>query len=118
MSIYIKIILVICIEIVFTIVFKLISPKDKNVKISFNLKSILKGFIERTFVTLSLLSGFPHALTLFGALKLGTRLKKADDENTQEGRKNETIYNDYYLIGNFISISLCILYYNMLKSHV
>jgi hypothetical protein len=91
----------------------LITPKEKNSSL-IDFKSILKGLIERAFLTYSLFSGFPHALTLFGALKLGTRLKRADNEKTEIGRKRERFYNDYFLIGNFISVGLSVLYFNLL----
>lgn len=71
------IITIIFLEIILTIIYTLITPKNKKVGfIDYN--SILKGLIERTFLTYSLISGYPHALTLFGALKLGTRLKHSE----------------------------------------
>lgn len=114
MSIWSKILIIIGIEILMIIIFKLITPKEKRTtKIDF--KSVFKGLVERAFLTYSLYSGFPHALTLFGALKLGTRLKSADNEKTPEGRKKESNYNDYYLIGNLISVALSIFYYQLIK---
>ncbi|MGL5276622.1 hypothetical protein SAMN04488018_12719 [Myroides marinus] len=80
--------------------------------------SVFKGGCERIFISFSLLYGFPHVLTLFGALKLGTRLKRADDEKTAEGRKRESAYNDYFLLGNFLSVGLSIVYYVLLKQYV
>lgn len=102
------------IEIVFSLIFHLIKPKFIRSK-GFDFNSFLKGLFERIFITYSLLSGLPHALTLFGALKLGTRLKRSDETTTDTGKKEEGKYNDYYLIGNLISVSMSIFYYNVLK---
>ncbi len=85
-----KIVLIAAIEIVVSVLFFRITPTDKGAK-KIDLKSLLKGWIERFFLTYSLISGFPHALTLFGALKLGTRLKSADNETTEEGRKRKAL---------------------------
>lgn len=54
------------------------------------------GIIERIFLYLCLLTEVYHGLTLFGALKIGTRIKA--DENK--------VSNDYFLIGNMISVSM------------
>ena len=114
MSLFFKILIIVMLEIALTIFYTLITPKEKKAKF-FDYKSILKGLIERAFLTYSLISGLPHVLTLFGALKLGTRLKSADNEKTDEGRKREAVYNNYYLIGNIVSVALSIFYYNLLK---
>jgi hypothetical protein len=66
---------------------------------SISTSSILKGILERAFIVFALLSGYPQALTLFAALKIGTRIK---DENR--------VSNDYYLVGNLISVTLAIAY--------
>ncbi len=58
---------------------------------------IWKGIVERSVVFFGLLSGFPHVLTVFGALKIGTRLK-VDDK----------VSNDYFLLGNLCSIGLAL----------
>lgn len=113
MTIGYKIFLIAIVEITLGIVFTAITPQDKkNGKI--DAQSLVKGIIERCFLTYSLYNSFPHALTLFGALKLGTRLKSADNENTAEGRAKESKYNDYFLIGNLLSVGLSIFYYNLL----
>lgn len=108
-----KILLMITIEIFITFIFWVIAPKNKKNNL-IDIKSILKGLLERAFLTYSLISGFPHSLTLFGALKLGTRLKSPDNEKTEEGRKEEKDYNDYYLLGNFISVTLSMMYYKII----
>ena len=62
---------------------------------STSLNSITKGILERVFLVAGILFGYPHVITAFGALKIGTRL--------HEDQKSK-ISNDYFLIGNFISI--------------
>jgi hypothetical protein len=63
--------------------------------------SILKGWIERAFLTIGLYLDIPLVLILFSALKLGTRLRQ-DDENR--------ISNDQFLIGNLLSAGASIGY--------
>jgi hypothetical protein len=63
--------------------------------------SIAKGILERAVLYIGLLYGFPHILVAFGALKLGTRL--------HEDRESK-ISNNYFLIGNLISMLLAMLY--------
>ena len=54
------------------------------------------GIIERIFLYLCIFTQVYHGFTLFGALKIGTRIKA--DENK--------VSNDYFLIGNLISVSM------------
>jgi hypothetical protein len=72
-----------------------------------NLRSFFKGIVERFFLAFALINDYPHALTLFSALKLGTRLKHKDDSS--EG------YNDFYLVGNLLSVSTAIGYVLLFK---
>lgn len=64
-----------------------------------SLRPMWNGIIERFFLYLCVLTGIYHGFTLFGALKIGTRIKA--DENK--------VSNDYFLIGNMISVSLVML---------
>jgi hypothetical protein len=57
------------------------------------------GIIERFFLYLCIFTQVYHGFTLFGALKIGTRIKA--DENK--------VSNDYFLIGNMISVSMVLL---------
>lgn len=105
---------IVLLELILAIFYSLITPKEKKQN-PIDFKAIIKGLVERAFLTYAFLNNFPHALTLFGALKLGTRLKSADNETTEEGKKSENKYNDYYLVGNFVSVCLSMVYYNLLK---
>jgi hypothetical protein len=66
-----------------------------------NVATILKGVLERTFVTIVLILGLPSALTVLGALKIATRIK---DEESK-------VSNDFFLMGNLISIIFGIIYF-------
>lgn len=63
--------------------------------------SVVKGILERAVLYIGLLHGFPQILIAFGALKIGTRLH--EDKKTK-------ISNDYFLVGNLVSILLAMLY--------
>ncbi|MFC0184100.1 hypothetical protein SAMN04515674_102356 [Pseudarcicella hirudinis] len=73
-------------------------------RIGFDFRSIIKGVIERLFLLIALVNGYAHALTFFSALKLATRLKH------EEKAENVDKYNDYYLIGNLVSVIFAIIY--------
>ena len=94
--------MIIC-EIIIGFVFSVIAQKFYK-KSEIDIKSIFKGFIERLFITLFLYNDLPHALTFFSALKLATRLKHDDASGETEK------FNNYYLIGNLVSVSLALLY--------
>lgn len=58
-----------------------------------------KGILERLVVFVGLTSGYSTVLVMFGALKLGTRLHDEGDKN---------VSNNYFLIGNFLSVLIAI----------
>ena len=72
--------------------------REKNMKVD---RAVVKGVIERLFLFPSLVYGFPQALIAFGALKIGTRFVK-------EANK---ISNDYFYIGNIVSLLIALIYY-------
>ncbi len=82
--------------IVFPIVTHYLGPEDLS---PWDLKSILKGILERLVLFTALLHDFPQILIAFAAMKLGTRL--------HEERGNE-ISNTYFLVGNLLSIFIVI----------
>lgn len=77
-------------------------------KIGLDIKSIFKGVIERLFLTISIINNIPHTITFFSALKLATRLKHNEDDNSKENS-----FNDYYLVGNLLSVLIAIGYSNI-----
>jgi hypothetical protein len=62
---------------------------------------VVKGWLERLFLFLCLVYNLPHALIAFGAIKIGTRVN--DEENK--------ISNDYFFVGNMVSLLLVVLFY-------
>lgn len=63
--------------------------------------SIGKGVLERIVLMVGLLCGYPQIIIAFGALKLGTRL---------HDKSPNPISNNYFLVGNLLSILLAMLY--------
>ncbi len=70
-----------------------------------NVKDVLKGMLERLVLIVGLMAGYPHVITAFGALKIGTRIKSEENK----------VSNDYFLIGNLISILAAIGYVATIK---
>ena len=62
--------------------------------------SIFKGLLERFLLYFALSINLTQILIVYGAIKIGTRFEK-----------NDKIKNDYFLIGNFSSIFISIVYY-------
>lgn len=67
-------------------------------------RSIIKGVIERIFLSLSMINAIYPLLTVYGALKIGTRL----------GNSHQ-VKNDYFLIGNIVSILIAMLSYAIFR---
>jgi hypothetical protein len=64
--------------------------------------AIGKGLLERFMLLVGLANGIQSIITLFGAIKIGTRLKDSNQDK---------ITNDYFLIGNFASVAIALLEY-------
>jgi hypothetical protein len=62
--------------------------------------SLFKGLLERFVLYFALTINLTQILIVYGAIKIGTRFEK-----------NDKIKNDYFLIGNFSSIFVSIVYY-------
>lgn len=73
----------------------------KTTKDKINRISILKGILERVFIVVSLHFNMAQALTLLGALKIATRIRDNEDK----------VSNDFFLLGNLISVLFGILYF-------
>lgn len=114
MSFWHFIILFISLEILLGIFYYAITPNSIRKGVLIDYKSLLKGIVERIFLMVSLINDYPHALTLFGTLKLATRLKRDNDED----KIKESTYNDFYLFGNFVSIIVAIFYVFLFKEFV
>lgn len=85
---------------VFSVIAQLFYQKN-----GIDFRSLFKGIMERGFLFVALINDYPHALTLFGALKVATRLKR-----TSSNPAEEESFNNFYLIGNFISVMIVIGY--------
>lgn len=90
------------IHFLFFLVSKFIGKGNKD---KIDRTSVLKGILERMFVVVSFFYAFTSALTLLGALKIATRIKDTEDK----------VSNDFFVIGNLISILFGIAYYLVLK---
>lgn len=75
------------------------TPISGGTILKFNI-STFKGTMERLIMAICLAIGLTPILIVFGALKIGTRLKSPDDK----------IQNDYFLIGNLSSIFISVMY--------
>jgi hypothetical protein len=104
MNIWIYLGILVVSEIVLAFLFSAISQIFYK-KQGLDFKSILKGTVERVFLLVSLVNDYPHALTFFSALKLATRLKHNDSSADLENK-----FNDFYLMGNLISVMVAIGY--------
>jgi len=73
-----------------------------------SLATLSRGWLERAFLFIVLLNDLPQALILFGALKIGTRLREGENK----------ISNDYFLVGNLISVLLAIGYFLIVTKYI
>lgn len=102
------ILIILALEVAGFFIFILISKWNNNdeEKNKINFRSVFKGILERIFITFTLLIGLPQALTVFAALKIATRIK---DENK--------VSNDFYLVGNLLSIILALVYVKLIEQY-
>lgn len=101
--------IIIIFEIIFGFIFSAIAQVFYK-KIGIDFSSLFKGLIERAFLFVSLVNDYPHALTLFGALKVATRLKR-----TSDSKNDDEAFNSFYLLGNFISVMIAFGYVHFYK---
>ncbi|TVQ71268.1 MAG: hypothetical protein EA363_06345 [Balneolaceae bacterium] len=90
-------------EIIINVVFHIVSRKlksDENRSVS-----IFKGILERIFLITGLMMGYPQVIIAFGALKIGTRFQRSSK-----------VSNDYFLIGNVISLLAALFFSQMALS--
>lgn len=80
--------------IIFPVINRFLGPENIT---AWDLKSILKGILERLVLLTALVHGYPQILIAFAAMKLGTRLHE---------EQNSDISNTYFLTGNLLSILL------------
>lgn len=114
MAVFQFMVLVLSTEVLLGIFYYSITPKSIRKAKIVDYKSLLKGIVERIFLLVSMINDYPHALTLFGALKLATRLKRDDEQD----KVKQSLYNDFYLAGNFISVMIAIFYVFLYKEYI
>jgi len=66
--------------------------------------STLIGLLERFLLFLTLLLGVQQGLTVFAALKAGSRL---DEERSHK------VKTEYFLVGNVVSVTMALLYFQL-----
>ena len=102
---------IIAVEILLGIFYYIITPSLIRSSTLIDIRSLSKGIVERMFLLIALINDYPHALTLFGTLKLATRLKRGSEDD----KIKDSTFNDFYLFGNFISITIAIFYVCLYK---
>ncbi|MEM1306725.1 MAG: hypothetical protein AAGG99_04300 [Pseudomonadota bacterium] len=75
--------------------------QDTDEAPSFDSIETYKGTLERLVLALGLYMGFPHVLTVFGALKIANRLKSEQGDDRAM---------NYFMVGNLISLLLVFLF--------
>lgn len=98
-NLIVSIVIILASELVAIFCFWLLSGLNPSKTRTISGRGVMKGIAERAFIAFSLVNGLPHSLTLFAALKIATRIR--DDDH---------ISNDFYLLGNILSITLAIVY--------
>lgn len=85
-------------ELVALLVFRVIRNKfaAKGTKIW---TAIGKGLLERGMLLSGLAMNIQAIVTLYGAIKIGTRLKDANQDK---------VSNEYFLVGNFVSVTIAL----------
>lgn len=78
-----------------------------EVSVNSEINPLIKGSIERICIFISLCNGIATILVAFGAIKIATRL--TPDKNK--------VSNDYFLLGNLISISIAVLQFYFYENH-
>lgn len=93
-------------------------------------RQTIKGWLERLFLFLCLVYDLPHALIAFGAIKIGTRVSNKDDyavgdvddvdndDSHVHDYKDFRVSNDYFFIGNIVSLLLVVIYYAIWLSQI
>jgi hypothetical protein len=78
--------------------------EEGNARTKLNARAQLKGHLERLMLTIGLICGVQQVLIVFGTLKIGTWFRPM--------QKNlEKVDHDFFLIGNFLTVIVSLLYY-------
>lgn len=69
-------------------------------------QAIGKGLLERGMLLIGLVMNIQAIVTLFGAIKIGTRIKDANQDK---------ISNEYFMVGNFVSVTIALAEYMLFE---
>lgn len=70
-------------------------------------REVFKGVLERLMLSIGLAHGIPTVVIVFGALKVATKLSLTSADTKPE---HVASHNDYFIIGNVLSILFGIIY--------
>jgi hypothetical protein len=99
---------IICVgEVFFHLTFALVSRVLGLIHPGIKAIEVFKGIIERLMLSVGVAHGIPTVIIAFGALKVATKLSlsAADTDQAHVAR-----HNDYFVIGNVLSILFAIIY--------
>jgi hypothetical protein len=93
------------------------STVDNNKTRSISIIEVFKGMLERFVLAFGFLAGIEPIIVAFGALKLATRISNQDFFTSESGKGTnlQGSRNNYFLIGNFVSISMSFFYYILIN---
>lgn len=101
-------------EVFFLIVFGLLGRCLALINPGLRSSEITKGVLERLMLSLGIAHGIPTVIIAFGALKVATKLSLSAAESNEDRIKK---HNDYFLVGNTLSIIFGILYAIIARSY-
>lgn len=94
-------------EVIFHFIFAFVSWLFGLVHPGIKIREVFKGIVERTMVSIGLAHGILTVVIAFGALKVATKLSLSA---TTESEQKISNHNDYFLIGNSMSLLFAIIY--------
>lgn len=101
-------------EVFFLIVFGLLGRWLALINPGLRSSEVAKGVLERLMLSLGIAHGIPTVIIAFGALKVATKLSLSAAESNEDRIKK---HNDYFLVGNTLSIIFGILYAIIARSY-
>jgi hypothetical protein len=94
-------------EIIFFLMFCLVSKIFKLTSTGNRNREIFKGILERIMLSVGISHGVATVVILFGALKVATKLSLSGTDHKEDDVRN---HNDYFIIGNILSATFALVY--------
>jgi hypothetical protein len=94
-------------ELVFYLVFRLIGKWLNLSKTGTPRREMFKGVLERLVLSVGIAHGIITVIIAFGVLKVATKLSLSAADHNADHVQN---HNDYFLIGNLLSILFAVVY--------